>query len=83
MMTTLPIGSATEEMTSTINEIARNSEKARAVTGDAVTRGQSASERVGELGKAAQGIALNIAQGSRGIEEVNHMLFSLFLSFVF
>ena len=34
-------------MTSTINEIAQNSEKARCITGEAVNQSRSASERVG------------------------------------
>ncbi len=50
------VASATEEMSATINEIARNSEKARAISGDAVSRTQSASSRMGELGQAAQDI---------------------------
>ena len=50
------VATSTEEMTSTVNEIARNSEKASAITGEAVTQAESASERVAELGNAAQDI---------------------------
>ncbi|WP_025322177.1 methyl-accepting chemotaxis protein [Deferrisoma camini] len=48
------ISTAVEQMTSTIREIAQNTEKASTVTAQAVTVARSASERVGELGKAAQ-----------------------------
>jgi len=47
----------TEEMTSTVNEIAQNSEKARQVTQEAVMNVQSASNKVNELGVAANDIS--------------------------
>ncbi|MEA2083130.1 MAG: methyl-accepting chemotaxis protein [Thermodesulfobacteriota bacterium] len=50
------VATSTEEMTSVINEIAQNTEKARGITGEAVSEAQSASEKVDELGKAAQDI---------------------------
>lgn len=50
------VASATEEMSATINEIASNSEKARAISGDAVSQAHKASDRMDELGKAAQEI---------------------------
>lgn len=50
------VASAAEEMTSTINEIAQSSEKGRSITGEAVSQAKSASDRVGELGRAAQDI---------------------------
>lgn len=50
------VASATEEMTSTIGEIANNSEKARAITDKAVAQAKTASDRVKELGTAAQDI---------------------------
>ncbi|WDP92168.1 MAG: HAMP domain-containing protein [Desulfobacter sp.] len=50
------VASATEEMTSTINEIAGNSERARSIAGDAVSKTQTASSRMTELGQAAQEI---------------------------
>lgn len=50
------VATATEEMTATINEIARNTEKARSITTAAVTRAESASLTVDQLGKAAREI---------------------------
>lgn len=47
------VASAIEEMTSTINEIAETSEKARAITENAVAKSSSASVSVDELGNAA------------------------------
>ena len=44
------------EMTSTINEIAKNSEKARSITGEAVSKAGEASEKIETLGTAAQDI---------------------------
>jgi methyl-accepting chemotaxis protein len=50
------VATAAEEMTATINEIAQNSEKARGITAEAVSTSKSASEKVDELGKAAEEI---------------------------
>lgn len=50
------VASATEEMSSTINEIASNSSKAKEITSVAVNYSLKASERVNELGKAANEI---------------------------
>ena len=50
------VAAATEEMTSTINEIATNSEKARSITDRAVSQAKMASDRVRELGIAADDI---------------------------
>ncbi len=50
------VATATEEMTSTISEIAQNSEKARGITNEAVSQAKSASERIDQLGKAADEI---------------------------
>lgn len=50
------VASAIEEMTSTINEIAETSEKARAITDNAVSKSKSASESVDQLGNAADEI---------------------------
>jgi methyl-accepting chemotaxis protein len=47
------VATSAEEMTATINEIAVNSEKARTITVDAVSQSKLASDRVDELGKAA------------------------------
>ncbi|GAB6095884.1 hypothetical protein JCM14469_21370 [Desulfatiferula olefinivorans] len=50
------VAAATEEMTATINEIAGNSEKARSITEKAVSQAKRASDRVRELGIAADDI---------------------------
>ena len=50
------VATSSEEMTSVINEIARNTEKARSITGEAVAEAESASEKVDELGRAANEI---------------------------
>ena len=50
------VATSAEQMTGTINEIAQNSEKGRAITGDAVSQAKLASDRVDELGKAAEEI---------------------------
>ena len=51
------VATAAEEMTSTINEIAQNSEHARTITQDAVKQADDASQKIGELGRAAQEIS--------------------------
>lgn len=48
------VATAAEEMTSTINEIAQNSEKARVITNEAVSRAENVSNKLDELGRAAQ-----------------------------
>jgi len=50
------VASAAEEMSSTITEIAENAERASNVSREAVIQAQKASERMGELGNAAQQI---------------------------
>ncbi len=50
------VATATDELTSAVNEIAENTAKASAITGTAVTDVQAASEKVGELGRAADEI---------------------------
>ncbi len=50
------VATATEQMSSTINEIARNTEKARGISDDAVNTSRRTSERVNNLGEAAQRI---------------------------
>lgn len=50
------LASSIEEMTATINEIAGNSEKARNISGTAVTQSKSVSEKVENLGTAALAI---------------------------
>jgi methyl-accepting chemotaxis protein len=50
------VAAAAEEMNATINEIASNSGKAKEITGEAVKQSIKASERVNELGRAADEI---------------------------
>ena len=50
------VATASEQMTGVINEIAQNTEKARTITGEAVSQAVSASEKVDELGRAANEI---------------------------
>ncbi len=52
------VASAAEEMTSTINEIAENAERARVVSSKAVDQAKNASEKMRELGDAAQKIGM-------------------------
>jgi methyl-accepting chemotaxis protein len=50
------VATAAEEMSATINEIAENAEKARNVSGDAVKQALSASDKMTQLGNAADKI---------------------------
>ncbi len=50
------VAAAVEEMTTTINEISKNSEKARSISEDAVSQASMASSRVRDLGQAAKEI---------------------------
>jgi len=54
MENTAMVAAATEEMTSTIKEIAENSEKARGISVDAVRQASTTNEKMAELMKAAQ-----------------------------
>ena len=67
------VATSAEEMTATINEIAGNSEKARAITGDAVSQTKLASDRVDELGKAANEIG-KVTQTITEISEQTNLL---------
>ena len=51
------VSTATGGMTRRIGEIAANSEKAREITHDAVTKGQRTSSQVNDLGRAAEDIS--------------------------
>lgn len=51
------VATAAEEMTATVNEIAQNSERARSITDEAVSQSKSASDKVDELGIAANEIS--------------------------
>ncbi len=48
------VAAAAEEMTSTVGEIAQNTEKTRSISLAAVERTRQASEKIDELGRAAQ-----------------------------
>lgn len=61
----------TREMTASVKEIAQNSEKARCTTGEAVSQANSASERVAELGQAAQEIGKVTATITEISEQTN------------
>lgn len=50
------VATATEEMNATISEIARNSNNAKEITTEAVGKSEKASQRVDELGRAANEI---------------------------
>jgi len=52
------VASASEEMTSTIKEIADNAERARNISSQAVHQAKNASEKMGELGLAAEKIGM-------------------------
>ncbi|MBW2608734.1 MAG: methyl-accepting chemotaxis protein [Deltaproteobacteria bacterium] len=67
------VATSAEEMTATINEIAQNSEKARNITNEAVTQAHNASERVDELGKAAQEIG-KVTEAITEISEQTNLL---------
>jgi len=67
------VASATEEMTSTINEIAVNSEKARAISENAVTKAANASSSMVELGRAAQEIG-QVTETINDISEQTNLL---------
>ncbi len=67
------VATAAEEMTSTINEIAQNSEKARSISDDAVVQAKSASDRIGELGQAAQEIG-RVTEAITEISEQTNLL---------
>jgi methyl-accepting chemotaxis protein len=51
------VASATEQMTASVAEIAQNSEKARSITETAVSKAQETSQKVDDLGNAAQAIS--------------------------
>ncbi len=54
---TAMVASAAEEMTATINEIAKNAEEAHHITENAVNQANTTSERMVELGNAAEAIS--------------------------
>ncbi len=67
------ISDAIESNTVNISEIARNSEKARNVSGDAVSQAKNASGRVEELGNAAKDIG-RVTEAITDISEQTNLL---------
>ncbi len=65
------IATPSEEMTSTINEVAKNTESTRTIADTAVSQAKTASDKIAERGTAAQEIAGNVAQASQGLTEIN------------
>jgi len=67
------VATAAEEMTATIREIAQNSEKARSITGSAVSQAESASNKINDLGRAANDIG-NVTEVITEISEQTNLL---------
>jgi len=67
------VATSTEEMTATVSEIAQNSERARNITNEAVTQAHNASNRVDELGIAAQEIG-KVTEAITEISEQTNLL---------
>ncbi|MCP4119362.1 MAG: methyl-accepting chemotaxis protein [Desulfobacteraceae bacterium] len=67
------VSSAAEEMTSTINEIAQNTEKTRATSNKAVTRTNTASEKIGALSMSANSIG-KVVETITDISEQTNLL---------
>lgn len=67
------VSAAAEEMTSTINEIAQNTEKTRASSQDAVSRAKVASENIDTLNKSAKDIG-NVVETITDISEQTNLL---------
>jgi methyl-accepting chemotaxis protein len=67
------VAAAAEEMSSTINEIAENAEKARVVSGNAVEQAQKTSEKMSDLGSAAQNIG-RVTETITDISEQTNLL---------
>jgi methyl-accepting chemotaxis protein len=67
------IATSAKEMTATISEISQNSEKARTITGEAVNQAHTSSEKVDELGVAAQEIG-KVTEAITEISEQTNLL---------
>jgi methyl-accepting chemotaxis protein len=67
------VATGAEQMTGSINEVAQNSEKARTVTSEAVSQAKSTSDRVDELGKAAEEIG-KVTETINEISEQTNLL---------
>lgn len=68
---TATIASAAEEMNSTVGEIAKNAEQGREISANAVSRVEESTERVGQLGEAAQAISKVVETITDISEQVN------------
>ncbi len=67
------VAAATEQMTSTISEIASNTEKARAISGDAVHQAEAVANMMKELGRSAQEIG-KVTEAITSISAQTNML---------
>lgn len=67
------VAAAAEEMNVTIGEIAGNTERARLITDKAVNLAEATSERIDELGQAAQGIGA-VTEAITEISEQTNLL---------
>ncbi len=67
------MATATEEMTSTIAEIADNAEKARGISDSAVAQARDTSDRMKDLGTAAKDISM-VTDTIAGISEQTNLL---------
>ena len=67
------VASAAEEMSATITEIAENAEKARSISSDAVHQAGSASNKMDELGRAADKIG-KVTEAITEISEQTNLL---------
>lgn len=67
------VAAAAEQMTSTISEIAQNAEKAHGVSGEAVEHAQQTSDKMSELGSAAQRIG-QVTETITDISEQTNLL---------
>ncbi len=65
------VASAAEEMSATIDEISQNTEKARQITGEAVSQARECSDQVTFLGQAAQEIGVVLETIAEISEQVN------------
>ncbi|MGE4560595.1 MAG: methyl-accepting chemotaxis protein [Desulfobulbus sp.] len=67
------VAGAAEQMTATIGEIADNSQQAHSISMEAVHQAESTSEKMGELGKAAQAIG-KVTEAITEISEQTNLL---------
>lgn len=67
------VASSTEEMTATVTEIAQNAERAKGISEDAVIQSKQTSEKMNELGQAANKIG-KVTQAITEISEQTNLL---------